>query len=131
MRFFKLHASKVLGLLTLSLLALSFAVAQTVPGNMISLPLKNIDEQTIQLASKTGKIYTFRIDEHIVYCQGSSKVLDGNYLKKLPHDQAVTVKVSSDYKYVLVIWDQGPSKNTAKGSSAGGSASYDFPEMCK
>jgi hypothetical protein len=132
MPFLKPHASKVLGLLTLSLLVLSPGKAQSGPNNMISLPIKAVDGKTIQVGSKGDKTYTFTLDAHTVYCQGESKVSDWAYLKKrIGRGGTVTIKLSKDHKSALVVWDEGPSTNHSMGAPTGGSASFVFPPMCK
>ena len=119
------HVSKALGLLALSSLAVSLGMAQSSPKEMISLPIKHVDAKTIQLESKEGKLYNFAFDAHTVFCKGASKVWDSTYLKTLDKDKKVTLKLSEDFKHILVVWNEPPS------TPAGGGAALDFPPMCK
>ncbi len=133
MRFLKPHASQLLGLLTFSLLAVSGARAQSSPKDMISLPIQSVSEKTIQLESKAGRIFSFALGAHTVYCQGNKKVWDWVYLKskEKKDDKTVTVKLSADSKTALVVWDQGPSKQASTETPAGGGETLGFPPMCK
>jgi hypothetical protein len=138
MQFLKPHAAKLLGLLTLSLLAMPLARAQSAPApsgpkDMISLPIQTVTEKTIQLTSKSGKLFNFALDSHTVYCQGHKKVWDWVYLKNkaTKDDKTVTIKLSDDSKTALVIWDQGPVAQSSPDTPAGGSAPLGFPPMCK
>lgn len=137
MRFLKTRAAKALRPLALAVLALSIGTAQTGPKDMISLTIKEVDAKTIRLRSKEGKDYIFKLGDHTVYCQGARKVWDWTYLKKMAgrdnegKDNAVTLKLSKDFKSVLVVWDQRPSTVTPVGTPDGGTASFDFPPMCK
>jgi hypothetical protein len=121
------HAFKALGLLALSSLAVSFGMAQSGPKDMISLPIKTVDAKTIQLVSKEGKLYDFTFDSHTTFCKGKNKVWDSTYLRALAKDKdkKVTLKLSEDFKHILVIWNEAPS------TPADGSAALDFPPMCK
>jgi hypothetical protein len=121
------HASKALGLLALSSLAISLGMAQSVPKDMISLPIKTVDGKTIQLVSKEGKLYSFPFDSHTTFCKGTTKVWDSTYLRTLAKDKdkKVTLKLSEDFKHILVIWNEPPS------TPADGNAALDFPPMCK
>ena len=119
------HTSKVLGLLALSSLAISLGMAQSVPKDMISLPIKTVTGKTIQLVSKEGKLYDFAFDTHTLFCKGTTKVWDSNYLKTLDKDKKVTLKLSADFKHILVIWNEPPTASTD------GSGAFDFPPMCK
>jgi hypothetical protein len=137
MRFLKPQAATALRPLTLALLALSLGTAQTVPKDMISLTIKDVDAKTLRLRSKEGKEYVFALGDHTVYCQGARKVWDWTYLKKMAgrdnagKDNTVTLKVAKDFKSVLVVWDQRPSTITQAGTPANGTESLDFPPMCK
>jgi hypothetical protein len=133
MRFLKPHASKLLGLLTFSLVAVSAGRAQSVPKDMISLPIETVSEKTIQLESKGGRLFSFALSPHTVYCQGDKKVWDWVYLKNkaTKDDKTVTIKLSADSKTVLVIWDQRPAKETSTDTTASGSETFTFPPMCK
>jgi hypothetical protein len=132
MRFLKPRASRVLALLTLSLLLSLLAKAQSGPNNLISLPIKAVDGKTIQVGSKGEKTYTFTLDSHTVYCQGETKVSDWTYLKKrIGRDRTVTIKLSKNHKNALVVWDEGPSMDPSMSAPNGGSASFVFPPMCK
>jgi len=112
--------------------AVSFAMAQNDPDNMVALAIKAIDGNTIQLGSDYGKTYTFTLDAKTVYCHGVNKTSDWTYLKaRIEEEATVTVKLAKDHKRVLVVWDQAPSIVFSMGSPTTGSESYSFPDMCR
>jgi len=126
------HLCPPILLLLVALGAVSFAMAQNGPDNMVSLAIKAIDGNTIQLGSDYGKTYTFTLDAKTVYCQGVNKASDWTYLKeKIGEEATVTVKLAKDHKRVLVVWDQAPSIVFSLGSPTSGSESYGFPDMCR
>jgi hypothetical protein len=82
-------------------------MAQNGPDNMVALPIKAIDGNTIQLGSGYGKTYTFTLDAKTVYCQGVNKALDWTYLReKIGKEATVTVK--------LARTTRGPSSSGTK-----------------
>jgi len=119
-------------LLLISLRAVSFAMAQNGPDNMVALEIKAIDGNTIQLQSGDGKTHTFTLDAKTVYCQGVNKASDWTYLKeKIEKEATVTVKLAKDHKRALVVWDQAPAIAFLLSSPTSGGESYGFPHMCR
>lgn len=108
------------------------ALAQSGPNNMISLPIKTVSADTIQLLYNNGRIFTFKLTPETTYCKGDKRAVDWTYLKsKIGSHNSVTLKLSQDRKTALVVWDQGPSMVMSPNSPVSGTMRYDFPDLCK
>jgi len=134
----------VIFLLLLALSASSSAFAQqgqyfvsdvsfTLPGMTSSgalatySPLKAIDDNTIQLRSEDGKVYSFTLSAETIYCQDDKRVPDWTFLRRTGKKRSITVLTSSDTdKKVLVVWDRAPSVSLPNGAFA-----FTLPPMCK